>query len=126
MNLDGNADVNARLRMFSWLAAIGGFIVLVLIAIFMTVVLILALRVQDAATTVEAQAQQSHDALCAVEQNLTNEIRRTTAFLAENPTGLTSPSGQIVIPAELIEAGLRDDREALDALRANIFCEEDV
>ena len=124
MNGDMNADVNARLRLFSWLAAIGGFVVLVLIAIFMTVVLILALRVQDAATTVELQAEQSHNAICAIEESLTLEIRRTTTFLAEHPDGLTA-NGQVIIPPAFIEAGLRDDRAALDAIRANIFCEED-
>jgi hypothetical protein len=125
MDTNAASDVNARLRLFSWMAAVGGFVVLLLIAIFMTVVLILALRVQDAATTVEAQAQQSHNALCAIEQSLVDDIRRNTAFLAENPSGLVS-NGTIIISAELIEAGLKDDREALDALRANIFCEEDV
>lgn len=116
------AQVNARLRLFSWLAAIGGLIILILVAIFMAVVLILALRVQSAAQTVELQAQQSHDAICAVEANTTESVRRTTAFLAENPSGVISPSGDIIISAELIEAGLREDRALLDALRDNVFC----
>lgn len=123
--IDLQAEVNNRLRMFSWLAAVGGMIILVLVAIFMAVVLILALRVQQAANTVELQAQQSHDALCAVEQNTTDQVRRTTSFLADNPEGLTSPSGEVVIPAALIEAGLREDRALLDALRDNVFCGRD-
>lgn len=108
--------------MFSWLAAIAGTIVLVLIAIFMTVVLILALRVQEAAATVEAQAQQSHDAICAVLHNTTASIRRTTAFLADNPRGLVDRNGDVVISASMIEAGLEDDRALADSIRDHVFC----
>lgn len=122
MEADLQAQVNARLRLFSWLAAIAGFVVLLLVAIFMAVVLILALRVQDAAQTVELQAQQSHDAICAVMDNTTGQIRRTTSYLAEHPEGATDKSGAVVIPASLIEAGLAEDRALLDALRDNVFC----
>ena len=118
-------EIQDRLRLLSWLAAVAGFVVLVLVAIFMAVVLILALRVQAAADQVQTEAAQSHGALCAIEQGLTEEIRRTTTFLAENPAGLVSPSGDIIISRELLETGLRDDRAALDRLRENLFCEEE-
>ena len=118
--MDTGADaINARLRLFSWLAAIGGGVVLILIAIFMTVVLILALRVQDAAQTVELQAQQSYNALCAIEENATKQIRAQTTFLAKNPNGIPG------ISAEEIEAGIQRQRDFLDALRDNVFCGSD-
>jgi hypothetical protein len=121
-------DVNAaqsvydRLRLFSWLAALGGFIILVLIAIFMTVVLILALRVQDAATTVELQAQQSHNAICAIEANTVAQIRASTEFIAKNPNGLTDAQGNVILSRAEIDASLKRQRAFLDAIRSEIFC----
>ena len=115
--------VNERLRLLSIVAAIGGFVVLVLIAIFMSVVLILALRVQDAATTVELQAQQSHDALCAQQDILVADIRQATTFLAKQPEGLVVGDTVILSPAE-IEADITRQREYLDAIRDNVFCGE--
>ena len=125
MNTDPGAEVIVRLRLFSWLAAVGGFIVLVLIAIFMTVVLILAMRVQEAAGRVEEQAKQSHNALCAVEANATKQIRQTTEFIAKHPDGLVS-EGVILISREELDDSLERQRDFIDALRDHIFCQEET
>lgn len=114
-------EVQAKLKLFSLIAAFGGLAILLLVTIFMSIILVLALRIQGAARDVKVDAEQAHAAWCAQEENSTATIRQSTTFLAKNPDGLVV-DGKVVLSSEQIQDNIDRQRRFLDAIRGNVFC----
>lgn len=123
MDTANQTEIAARLKLLSLLAALGGLAILLLVTIFMSIILVLALRIQSAASDVKSEAQQSHAAWCAAEENATQSIRTSTTFLAKNPNGLIA-DGVVVVSPEQIQDSIDRQRAFLDAIRANVLCSE--
>ncbi len=96
---------------------VGGLAFIVLFAVtMMGVMLFLAFRVGGQAENLEDVARETHSALCAL---YTKEIVAQRDALPYRKTGLLDDDGKVVISAALIQRGIDQRKETIDALKGS-------
>lgn len=112
-------EIEARLRFFSWLAMVGGLMVIVLAIGMTTLMVFFSLRVSAAATAIEERASESHATLCAVQVNAAVQVAATEKFIREHPRGVVSPkTGAVIFSRQELDASLKRQTDFRDALLA--------
>ena len=96
---------------------VAGLAFLVALAItVMGVLLYLSFSLGNQSARLEAVADETHNALCAL---YNKEIVAQRDSLPYRKTGLTDDRGNVIISAELIERGIQQRKDTLDALKGS-------
>ena len=110
-------EIESRLRLFSWLAAIGGLIVLAMVVLLMIVILLFSFRISESAKKVEDAVEATTQTICALQDNARAQLIASNAFIEENPNGIPG------IPITTIKQSRDRQRAFLNALmRGGVDC----
>ncbi len=103
---------------------VGGLAFIVLFAIsMMGVMLYLAFAQGHQAAKLEAVARETHGSICALYQQNVVANREARSVLEESPRGLLNTHGDVIIDATLIQRGIDQRQDTIDALRgAGLTC----
>lgn len=96
---------------------VGGLCFIVVLAItIMGVMLYLSFSLGNQSAKLEGVAEETHDALCALYQK---EITAQRESLPYRNTGLLDARGNVVISAELIQRGIAQRKDTIEALKGS-------
>src|SRR6186713_399044 len=96
---------------------VGGLCFIVVLAItIMGVMLYLSFSLGNQSARLEAVADETHNALCAL---YNKEIVAQRDALPYRKTGLLDDRGNVVISAELIQRGIDQRKDTIDALKGS-------
>lgn len=103
---------------------VGGLAFIVLFAIsIMGVMLYLAFAQGNQAAKLEAVARETHGSICALYSQNVVANREARLILKDSPTGLLDRNGNVVIDATLIQRGIDQRQDTIDALKgAGLTC----
>ena len=121
------AKLNAQATRITWMAAMGFALVMIVALFMMLLTMWNTYRLGQTSTDLRAVAVETHDALCALYNKEVQANVEAEDFLKENPSGVTSPSGEIIISTELIQRGVDSRAETIIALQiAGLDCTGEV
>lgn len=103
---------------------VGGLAFIVTLAItVMAILLFLSFSLGHQAAKLEAVAQETHSSLCALYLKEVVANRENRRLLNESPAGLLDPRGNVIIAADLIQRGIDQRQDTIDALKgAGLSC----
>jgi len=123
--MDASTALERSLARYQGFVTFGLCFIVVFAVTVSAVMLWSAYRIGQQSERLNNIALTTHNSLCALRNDMKTRYDDGVKFLADNPSGLLSPSNhEIIIPAALLQANVQNQKAALAALAAGgLQCE---